>query len=98
MAENIVLQSLVTQFDLPRYWTTDTNGKSEVDFIIQVKDEIIPIEVKADDNVAGKSIGIYNDRYLPRTRIRFSSKNLKKDGNMLNIPLCLADWSSKFIV
>ncbi|GHV34205.1 ATPase [Bacteroidia bacterium] len=97
MAENIVLQSLVTQFDLPRYWTTDSNGKSEVDFIIQVKDEIIPIEVKADDNVAGKSIGIYNDRYLPKTRIRFSSKNLKKDGNMLNIPLCLADWTYKFI-
>jgi predicted AAA+ superfamily ATPase len=97
MAENIVLQSLVTQFDMPRYWTTETNGKSEVDFIIQVKDEIIPIEVKADDNVAGKSIGIYNDRYLPKTRIRFSSKNLKKDGNMLNIPLCLADWTCKFI-
>ncbi|MDR0605332.1 MAG: ATP-binding protein [Bacteroidales bacterium] len=97
MTENIVLQSLITQFDTPRYWTTDTNGKSEVDFIIQVKDQIIPIEVKTDDNVAGKSLGIYNERYKPQTRIRFSSKNLKIDGNLINIPLCLADWTHKLI-
>ncbi|MDR2564341.1 MAG: AAA family ATPase [Prevotellaceae bacterium] len=97
MAENIVLQSLVTQFDMPRYWTGDAGGKSEVDFVIQHRDCIIPVEVKADDNVAGKSIGIYNEKYSPGTRIRFSSKNLKKDGNLINIPLCLTDWTKKII-
>ena len=95
-AENAVLQSLVTQFDVkPRYWTSD--GKAEVDFLIQHNTEIIPVEVKAAQNVSGKSLHLYNEKYSPKLRIRFSLKNLKKDDNILNIPLFLVDWTKKII-
>ena len=96
MAENTVLQSLVAQFEVkPRYWSSE--GKAEVDFIIQRNAEIIPIEVKAAHNIIGKSLQVYNQKYLPRLRIRYSQNNLKKDGNLLNIPLFLADWTNKIV-
>ena len=96
MTENYVLQSLVTQFDvLPRYWTSD--GKAEVDFILQNGLEIIPIEVKSANSITGKSLHIYNERYSPSLRIRYSFNNLKQDGNLLNIPVFLADWTKRFI-
>ena len=96
IAENAILQSLVTQFEVtPRYWTSE--GKAEVDFLIQHNTEIIPIEVKAKHNISGKSLTVYNEKYSPKMRIRYSLNNLKKDGNLLNIPLFLADWTKKII-
>ena len=96
MAENYVLQSLVTQFEvLPRYWTSE--GKAEVDFILQNGLEITPIEVKSANAIAGKSLHIYNEKYAPKLRIRYSYLNLKKDGNLLNIPVFLTDWTKRLI-
>ena len=97
IAENYVLQSLVAQFDVtPRYWTSE--GKAEVDFIIQSSHDIIPIEVKSGQAVGGKSLFVYNNLYNPKLRIRYSMNNLKQDGNLLNIPIFLADWTDKLIL
>jgi predicted AAA+ superfamily ATPase len=96
MTENAVLQSLMTQFEVtPRYWTSE--GKAEVDFLIQHHTEIIPIEVKSAQNISSKSLHVFNEKYLPNLRIRYSFNNLKKDGNLLNIPVFLADWTQKII-
>ncbi|MBQ0156356.1 MAG: ATP-binding protein [Bacteroidales bacterium] len=96
LAENAVLHSLVTQFGKSlRYWSSEY--KAEVDFLIVVDNEIIPIEVKADTNVSGKSIIQYEKEFHPKLRIRYSMLNLKLDGNMLNIPLFLADKTKNFI-
>lgn len=96
MTENYVLQSLVTQYEvMPRYWTS--SGRAEVDFVIQDGVQVIPIEVKSSFNVAGKSLSVYNELYHPDLRIRYSSRNLHRDGNLLNIPLSLADWTNRLI-
>ena len=94
MAENFVLGSLLAQgFKTPHYWTLQGN-KAEVDFLIQNGLEIIPIEVKAEDNVNGKSFAEYNKKYEPRPRIRlrYSLLNIKRNGNMVNFPIFLCDW------
>lgn len=92
MAENYILGSLLAQgFKMPHYWTLQGN-KAEVDFLIQNGLEIIPIEVKAEDNISGKSFAEYNKKYEPRLRLRFSLKNVKRNGNLLNLPLFLCDW------
>ncbi len=97
MAENYVLGSLLAQgFKIPHYWTLQGN-KAEVDFLIQKGLEIIPIEVKAEDNVNGKSFAEYNKRYEPRIRLRFSMLNIKRNGNLINFPLFLCDWLSDVI-
>jgi len=96
LSENYVLQHLITQFEgLPRYWTS--GYQAEVDFLIQVRNEIIPIEVKSDENVRSKSLGAYSELYRPPVRIRYSLKNLKKDEGMLNIPLFMVDHTEKLL-
>ena len=92
MAENFVLGSLLAQgFKTPHYWTLQGN-KAEVDFLIQNGLEIIPIEVKAEDNVNGKSFAEYNKKYEPRIRLRYSLRNISRNGNMVNFPIFLCDW------
>lgn len=96
LSENYVLQSLVQQFEgMPRYWTSD--GKAEVDFLLQVGNEIFPVEVKSDQNVIGKSMALYYKKFQPRLRLRYSLRNLKLDDGLLNIPLFLSDQTQKLI-
>lgn len=96
LSENYILQCLVAKYEvLPRYWSS--GSKAEVDFIIQRGNDIIPIEVKSDENVRGKSLALYNQQYTPPVRIRFSLKNLKKDDNLINIPMFLSDYLEKII-
>ena len=96
VAENYVLQSLAPQYDiLPRYWTS--LGKAEVDFIIQSDSDIIPVEVKAQTRLGGKSLSVYDATYHPVCKLRYSLSNLKQDGTLINIPLYLADWTRKII-
>jgi predicted AAA+ superfamily ATPase len=93
---NFVLQHLIRNFEVqPRYWSS--GAQAEVDFIIQLQNEVIPIEVKSDENVRSRSLSVYNSLYEPDLRIRFSLKNLKKDEGLLNIPLFLVDYTEKLL-
>ena len=97
MAENAALQALMPLLDdqLPYYWTSE--GKAEVEFVIQKDDKIIPIEVKAEDNVNGKSISVYNDKYSPELRIRYSMLNLQYNCGMLSCPSPLIGWLDEML-
>lgn len=96
LAENYVLQSLVCQYEKNlRYWTS--GNLAEIDFVMANKSEVIPIEVKADTNTVGKSLIQYQKLFNPRIRIRFSMKNLNINGNLINIPLFLADKTKDYI-
>jgi len=95
-AENYILQSLVSQFNnKPYYWTS--GNKAEVDFVFQYENTIIPIEVKAETNVKSKSLISYTDKYHPTIKIRYSLKNFSFDGNMLNIPLFMSDFTKQIL-
>lgn len=72
-------------------------GKAEVDFVIQSGSEIIPVEVKAQTRLGGKSLSVYDANYHPACKLRYSLNNLKQDGTLINIPLYLADWTKKIV-
>jgi predicted AAA+ superfamily ATPase len=96
LSENYVLQSLMAQYEVtPRYWSS--GATAEVDFMVQRGNAILPVEVKWDENVRGKSLALYDQKYSPRVRARFSLKNLKKDNNLINVPMFLADNLEKLI-
>lgn len=96
LTENFVLQHLVSHFEItPRYW--NSGNQAEVDFLIQTKNEIVPIEVKSDENIRSKSLTVYKDLYNPTIRLRYSFRNLKRDGDLLNIPLFMVDYTEKLI-
>ena len=99
LTENFVLQTLLTQFEvMPRYWS-QTNPPYEVDFLIQRDNDIFPIEVKAETNIKSKSLRKFKELFgeQVKLRIRFSLDNLKLDGDILNIPLFMADHTDRLI-
>ena len=96
MAENYVLQSLVRQFGNSQYYWTSGN-MAEVEFVLQADGKIIPIEVKADKNVTAKSLAYYRKQYTPQLSVRLSTLNMRKDDDLLNLPLYLVDKMSRFI-
>lgn len=96
LSENFVLQSLARQFETtPRYWTS--GNKAEIDFLIQHENTIIPVEVKSDLSIKGRSLTLYYKEFQPEIRIRYSLRNLKQDEGLLNIPLFMADYTKKLI-
>ena len=98
LTENFVLEQLVTQFEMPRYWSV-LDPPHEVDFLIQKDNDIIPIEVKSDANIRSRSLQKYQELFKDdiKLRVRFSLENLKLDGNLLNIPLFMANEASRLI-
>ena len=99
LTEKFVLQTVITQFEvLPRYWSQN-NPPYEVDFLIQRDNEIFPVEVKSETNTTSKSLKKFKELFLNsiKLRVRFSLDNLKLDGDMLNIPLFMADETDRLI-
>ena len=91
LTENYVLQSLSTQTEPPlRYWA---NAPYEVDFIVQYDNFVVPVECKAGTDAKSTSIKAYAKTYAEQTPlvVRMSLSNLSLDGNVLNLPLFLAD-------
>ena len=68
---------------------------AEVEFVLQMNNEIVPVEVKSENNVKTKSLSIYRKTYSPSLSLRFSTRNIRKDDDLLNLPLYLADRISK---
>lgn len=97
LTENIVLQSLYPDLENETiaYWTSE--GRAEVDFVVQANDMIIPIEVKAQANVSGKSLYVYSSKYNPSLIIRMSMLNMAYRHPLLNIPLPMAAWTRQLM-
>lgn len=88
--ENYILTMLNYVFDeVPNYFTFDRN---EIDFVIQYKNKIIPIEVKSNKSTKNISLSKYNQKYDNEISVRFSMNNLNKDEKVLNIPLFLTEY------
>jgi predicted AAA+ superfamily ATPase len=87
LTEQYVMQQL--RLDSERYigyWTND-RSTSEVDFVIQEKGEVIPIEVKSGDNLKAKSFRLFCEKYKPSKAVRTSLSDYKEESWMENVPL-----------
>ncbi len=93
IAENFVLQELKAAGIRKIYYWAKNNY--EMDFIIQKDNRILPIEVKAGQNVKSKSMTMMLENL--QKGIRISMRNLTFDGKLLNIPLPLTSELSKLI-
>ena len=95
LTENFVLQQLVGQFELePRFFT---DGRGEVDFVLQNGMEIIPMEVKGGEDKTAASFKAYIKSRQPRIALRYSKRGYVTDGGITNIPLYLTCATKKLI-
>jgi len=88
MTENYIAQVLVTKgYDL-LYWQSD--GKAEVDFVLQIEDAVIPVEAKKGIRNRSKSLGIFIEKYKSPYSIRLSKKNFGFSNGIKSVPLYAA--------
>ncbi|WP_130836641.1 ATP-binding protein [Lachnoclostridium sp. Marseille-P6806] len=85
MTENYVNCQLAANGYRSYCWSPDSN--TEVDFVIQKAGKIIPLEVKAGENVGARSLKKYMDMYTPEYAIRLSAKNFGFDDGKKSVPL-----------
>ena len=85
IAENYVATQLMANDNALIYW--ESGNQAEVDFILYNNDGIIPIEVKASDNIGSQSLNIYMKRYNPKYAIRISTKNFGFANGIKSVPL-----------
>lgn len=86
ITEQFVLQQLITNKTNVYYWSSE-KSKAKIDFIIQNENIIIPIEVKAEENLQAKSLKVFCEKYKPQFAVRTSMSDFRKDNWLINIPL-----------
>lgn len=95
VAEEYVAQQMeAAGFNL-FYWSNET-ATSELDFVTQLNDEVMPIEVKAGVSIRGKSMSRFLKENPDINGVRFSLLPYKEQENLINYPLWLLPFHFNF--
>lgn len=87
LTEQYVCQQLIAECGMtPYYWSAE-RSIAEVDFIVQVGKDVIPVEVKAAENLRSKSLAAFCERYEVKNAVRLSLSSYRKEEWLVNIPL-----------
>lgn len=87
IAEQYVLQQFKTIKDLPVFYWSNKTSRAEIDFVIQIKSDVVPVEVKAERNLQAKSLKVYMEKFKPNYAIRTSMADYKKTNSLIDIPI-----------
>lgn len=87
ITEQFVLQQLLTIKDLAIHYWSSERSSGEIDFLVQYSGYVIPIEVKAEENLQAKSFKLFCQKYSPSLAIRTSMSDYRKEDWMINLPL-----------
>ena len=88
LTEQYVLQQLKATSDFGIYYYTNDRNSCEIDFLLDDGEKVIPLEVKAEENLKAKSLKIYREKYKPALSIRASMANYREDDDgLVNVPL-----------
>lgn len=85
LTENYVAEQLLANDFTPFYW--ESEGKAELDFVLQLDDKVVPIECKSANNVKAKSFALFMNKYNLDYGIRISLKNFGFENNIKSVPL-----------
>lgn len=88
LTEQFIAQELINRGRKLFYYSTD-HSSGEIDFMVQAADNVIPVEVKAEENLKAQSLRAYCQKYEPDIAIRTSMSNYRQEEWMVNVPLYL---------
>ena len=89
LTEQFVLQELVANDAACGYWTPG-DGTAEIDFVVQGRDGVFPLEAKSATNTKSKSLGVYMKNYSPAFAVKSSLKAYSDSSAVRSVPLyCL---------
>jgi len=96
IAEQYVLQQLKTLKDIPILYYANDNG-TEIDFIIQLGSNVVPVEVKSSINLKAKSLKFYREEFKPKISIRTSTADYKQTEDLYDIPLYMIEETEALV-
>lgn len=87
LTEQFVCQQLLAELDaVPYYWSAQ-NSSGEVDFVLQHEGQVIPLEVKAEENLNAKSLKSFVQTYQISCGVRTSMSDYRRQEKLINLPL-----------
>ena len=87
LTEQYVLQQLIVHEENDIFYWSSEKGTGEIDFLIQMDDKIVPIEVKAEENLQAKSLRSFVQKYDMKYAVRTSMSDYREQDWMVNYPL-----------
>ena len=87
LTEQYVLQQLIADLGIEAYYYSTEKSSGEIDFLLQGKSSILPLEVKAEENLRAKSLKAFCEKYHPACAVRTSMSDYREQEWMTNIPL-----------
>lgn len=87
LTEQYVYQALKSNSKIKTYYWSSDSGTAEIDFLIQLEDQIIPIEVKAEENLQAKSLKVFVEKFKATHAVRTSMSPYRIVDWLENIPL-----------
>ncbi len=87
LTEQFVLQEILAATSYTPFYYSGEKSTYETDFLIQKGKKIVPIEVKAEENLKSKSLKAYCEKFRPEYAVRTSMSNFREQDWMTNVPL-----------
>lgn len=87
LTEQFVLQEIMAVTSYTPFYFSGEKSTYETDFLIQKGKHIVPVEVKAEENLRSKSLKVYCDKFQPEYAVRTSMSGFREQEWMTNIPL-----------
>lgn len=85
--EQFVLTQLKSDKDIPIFYWSAERATAELDFLVQLETYVVPIEVKAEENLQAKSLKSFVEKYNTKVNVRTSMSDYRKEDWLINIPL-----------
>lgn len=87
LTEQYVLQQLIVYPENDIFYWSSENATSELDFLIQTEESIVPLEVKAEENLQAKSLKVFVQKYGIGNAVRVSMSGFREQDWLVNFPL-----------
>ena len=85
--EQFVLTELKSNKDIPVFYWSAERATAELDFLVQLGTNVVPIEVKSEENLKAKSLKSFIEKYHTKVNVRTSMSDYRKEDWLINIPL-----------
>ena len=85
--ENYVCCQMSLLRNMPIYYFSKDNSQLELDFVVQIGDEVFSVEVKAEENLQAKSLKVVLQKHENMHGLRFSMSDYRVEERMTNVPL-----------
>ena len=94
--EQFVLQQLIRAGISPFYWSSERSS-GEVDFVFQADSKVIPLEVKAAENLQAKSLRFFAEKYGVEEAARASLSDFRREPWLVNLPLFMIEGIMRYL-